>query len=76
MTFSFDSGVEQIVACSERYLQVSLPDHAGFCYSKSVVTVRLIFRILPLAGNTSPLLNMSGASFEDIASTGGRYGSV
>jgi len=31
---------------------------------------------LPLAGNTSPLLDMNGVPFEDIAPTGGRYGSV
>jgi hypothetical protein len=62
------------MAYRERYLYVGLSGRTGLLFSVSYDSYVTYSPLL--AGKSSLLLNMNGASFGDIVPTVGRYGSV
>jgi hypothetical protein len=71
-----DSGRPEVLAHRERPLHVSGP--AAPCTQHASLFSRdaRLPKFSPPAGSSSPLSNMNGASFKDVAPTGGRYGYV
>jgi hypothetical protein len=68
--FFLASRTREVLACRGWYLSVS---HRSFFYSYKI---SLIQRATFLAGSSSRLLILNGASSKDAAATGGRSGSV